>query len=96
MQQLCPKWQSCMVSTFNPLIEGVAVGVTNELYQCSLICSVFVVQGFVVTHDGYSKTQQAAQLKVSRKFSPPCTTRQAPQALVTLQLLAVLRLNIMA
>ena len=51
-----------------------------------------VVQGFVVTHNGYSKTQQAAELKVSRKFSPPCTTRQAPRALDALQLLAVLRL----
>ncbi|KAL3144028.1 hypothetical protein ABBQ32_003832 [Trebouxia sp. C0010 RCD-2024] len=36
-------------------------------------------QGFLVTHDGYSKKQQAAGLKVSRKFTPPCTTRHEYQ-----------------
>lgn len=44
-----------------------------------LMTPVSVVQGFLVTHDGYSKKQQAAGLKVLRKFTPPCTTRQAVQ-----------------
>ncbi len=34
-----------------------------------------MLQGFTVQHDGYSKTQNEAGLKVTRQYLPPCTNR---------------------
>ena len=48
-----------------------------ESANISIITIKHVVglQGFVVEHDGYSKTQQAQQMKTVRCFTPPCTIK---------------------
>ena len=46
------------------------------LEQHCLSCSgALALQGFTVLHDGYSKGQIEAGLKVTRQFLPPCTNR---------------------
>lgn len=75
-------WDLWMENTMDPshvnwLHDGTA-GKWEDAYPMKMQLldnAIDAHKGFTVQHDGYSKTQNEAGLKVTRQYLPPCTNR---------------------